>query len=32
MSKNVVLVFQADDTDILDIESCISSRGYEIKK
>ncbi len=32
MSNNVVLVFQADDTDILDIESYIASRGYEIKR
>ncbi|WP_434657892.1 hypothetical protein [Sulfurimonas sp. NW9] len=32
MSKNVVLVFEANDTDIVDIENYIASRGYEIKK
>lgn len=32
MGKNVVLVFEADDTALLDIESYISSRGYRVKK
>jgi N-acetyl-anhydromuramyl-L-alanine amidase AmpD len=32
MSKNIVLVFEADDADILDIQSYIASRGYDIKK
>ncbi|WP_457748473.1 winged helix-turn-helix domain-containing protein [Sulfurimonas sp.] len=32
MNKNVVLMFQADDTAMSDIENYIASRGYEVKK
>ncbi len=32
MNTNVVLMFQADDTAVSDIENYIASRGYEIKK
>ena len=32
MKKNVVLVFQADDTALSDIQTYIASRGYEIKQ
>ncbi len=32
MGKNVVLVFEADETALLDIESYIASRGYRVKK
>ena len=32
MKNNVVLVFQADDTALSDIQTYIASRGYEIKQ
>jgi len=32
MHKNVVLMFQADDTALSDIQNYITSRGYEVKQ